>query len=127
MTITQQEIMDEFKQAQGQAGGQPAGGASDQDAAGGSSGSGGYGNAQNQSFHQGQTGGPDEGPQHPSARELSRGEQYDMEQGGGRADDSVDFGEELKEGSDEGQERGQRWLDENADIDRGATSEGQQP
>jgi len=60
VTISNREIQDEFKQAQAQGSGQQLGGgpgASDRDAAGGSSGTGGYGNAQNQSFHQGQTAG----------------------------------------------------------------------
>ncbi len=114
MTISNREIREEFKQAQAQGGGQQLGGGgnpADQDAAGGSSGAGGYGNAQNQSFHQGQTGGRDENPSHPARRELSRGERFDLEQGGGRADDAVDFESELQEG----------------DIDAGARSEGQQP
>ena len=96
MTITNREVIDEFKQAQAQGSGQQIGGgagSADRDAAGGSSGSGGYGNAQNQSFHQGQTGGPDESPEHPASRELSRGERFDLEQGGGRGDDAVDFEE----------------------------------
>ena len=130
MTITNREVVDEFKQAQAQGAGQQLGGgpgAADQDAAGGSSGSGGYGNAQNQSLHQGQTGGPDEGPSHPVTRELSRGERFDMEQDGGRSDDAVDFEEELKEDQQEHQDRGQRWIDDNGGLDEGATTEGQQP
>jgi hypothetical protein len=130
MTISNRDVIDEFKQAGAQGSGQQLGGgpgASDQDAAGGSSGTGGYGNAQNQAFHQGQTGGPDQAPTHPSTRELSRGERYDMEQGGGRADDAVDFEEELKEDQQEHQDRGQRWLDDNGDLDQGAVTEGQQP
>ena len=114
MTIRDSEIQDEFKQAQAQGGGQQLGGgagASDNDAAGGSSGTGGYGNAQNQSFHQGQNGGPDENPAHPVRRELSRGERFDLEQGGGRAADAVDFEEDLTE----------------TGADGGAVTEGQQP
>lgn len=114
MTISNREIMDEFKEAQAQGGGRQIGGGAepaDQDAAGGSSGTGGYGDAQNQSFHQGQTGGPDEAPGPPARRELSRGERYDLEQGGGRADDAVDFEEDLKEGR----------------SDAGAVTGGQQP
>jgi hypothetical protein len=108
--INDREVRDEFKQAQAMGGGQQLGGgpgASDQDAAGGSSGTGGYGNAQNQSFHQGQ---PSD-PQKPVTRELSRGERFDMEQGGGRADDAVDFEQELADG----------------EADSGAVTEGQQP
>jgi hypothetical protein len=114
VTINNNEIRDEFKQAQAQGGGQQLGGAADpadQDAAGGSSGTGGYGNAQNQSFHQGQTGGPDAQPEHPARRELSRGERFDLEQGGGRAADAVDFEAELQAGP----------------ADAGAVTEGQQP
>ena len=61
MAINEQDVRDEFKQAQAQSGGQQVGGGpgvSDRDGAGGSSGTGSYGNAQNQSFHQGQTGAP---------------------------------------------------------------------
>jgi hypothetical protein len=128
MAINNREIIDEFKQAQAQGGGQQMGGgpeASDQDAAGGSSGSGGYGDAQNQSLHQGQTGGPDESSDHPARRELSRGERFDLEQGGGRADDAVDLGEELSEDQQERQDRGQRWIDEQGDLDKGPVTEGQ--
>jgi len=117
MAIDNEEVTEEFKLAQTQAqpaermlGGAPS--ASDQDAAGGSSGTGGYGNAQNQSFHQGQNGGPDSQAEHPTTRELSRGERFDLEQGGGRGPDSVDFEAELAE---EGQ------------PDAGAVTEGQQP
>ena len=130
MTITNREVVDEFKQAQSQGAGPQLGGgpgSADQDAAGGSSGSGGYGNAQNQNSHQGQTGGPDEGPSHPATRELSRGERFDMEQGGGRSDDAVDFEEELKEDQQEHQDRGQRWIDDNGGLDEAATMGGQQP
>jgi len=110
VTISNREARDEFKQAQAQGGGQQLGGGAgpeDQDAAGGSSGTGGYGNAQNQSFHQGQT----TDPQKPVTRELSRGERFDMQQGGGRASDAVDFEQELVEG----------------EADRGAVTKGQQP
>ncbi|WP_114952742.1 hypothetical protein [Sphingosinicella terrae] len=68
-----------------QVGGGP--GASDMASPGGSSGSGGYGKAQNQQFHQGQQDsgvgvrGADEG--------LGRGERFDEAQGGGRGADSV--------------------------------------
>ena len=130
MTISNREIRDEFKQAQAQGGGQQLGGgaeAGDQDAAGGSSGTGGYGNAQNQSFHQGQTGGPDEAPQHPARRELSRGERFDLEQGGGRADDAVDFETELGDDQQARENRGQDWLDAQSGPDAAAVTEGQQP
>ena len=66
-----------------QVGGGP--GAADMAGPGGSSGSGGYGKAQNQQLHQGQQAGGgrrgDEG--------LSRGERFDEQQGGGRGADSV--------------------------------------
>ena len=125
MTIKDSEIQDEFKQQQARGGGEQLGGGpggSDEDAAGGSSGTGGYGNAQNQSFHQGQTGGPDENVPHPASRELSRGERFDMEQGGGRAADGVDFEEELQE-----DRQGQDYIDGLSDADSKAVTEGQQP
>lgn len=130
MTISNREVVDEFKQAQAQGGGQQLGGgaeAGDQDAAGGSSGTGGYGNAQNQSFHQGQTGEPDEGPQHPARRELSRGERFDLEQGGGRAGDAVDFEAELSDDQQERENRGQDWLDAQSGSGGGDVTERQQP
>ncbi len=124
MTIKDSEIQDEFRQQARGSGQQLDGGpgGSDQDAAGGSSGTGGYGNAQNQSNHQGQTGGPDENVPHPARRELSRGERFDMEQGGGRAADGVDFEEELQE-----DRRGQDYIDSLGDADSKAVTEGQQP
>ena len=65
-----------------QIGGGP--GQSDMGAPGGSSGSGGYGNAQNQANHQGQE-------TRPSGHDMSqsRGELFDEQQGGGRDADSV--------------------------------------
>jgi hypothetical protein len=121
VTISNREVRDEFKQAQAQGGGQQLGGgaeAADQDAAGGSSGTGGYGNAQNQSLHQGQ---PSD-PQKPVTRELSRGERFDLEQGGGRAADAVDFEQELQE-----DRQGEAFLAQASDADAGAVTEGQQP
>ena len=111
MTITNREVIDEFKQAQAQGGGQQLGGgpeAADQDAAAGSSGTGGYGNAQNQSFHQGQT----TDPQKPVTREISRGERYDMEQGGGRASDSLGSDDDLDGDERALHDEGQRFIDE---------------
>lgn len=72
---------------QGETGGAQLGGGpeqSDMAAPGGSSGTGGYGNAQNQANHQGQQTGR-------SGHDLgqSRGERFDEEQGGGRGADSV--------------------------------------
>jgi hypothetical protein len=130
VTISNREIRDEFKQAQSQGGGQQLGGgasASDQDSDGGSSGTGGYGNAQNQSLHQGQNGGPDESPQHPVRRELSRGERYDLEQGGGRADDAVDFEAEVREDRLAPEDRGQAWIDAQQGSDGDTVTDGQQP
>jgi hypothetical protein len=72
---------------QGETGGAQLGGGpdpSDMAAPGGSSGTGGYGNAQNQSNHQGQQTGV---PGHDLTQ--SRGERFDEAQGGGRGADSV--------------------------------------
>lgn len=121
MTIKNSEILDEFKQAQAQGGGSQLGGgptAADEDAAGGSSGAGGYGNAQDHANLPGQT----EDHQKPVTRELSRGDRFDMEQGGGRADDAVDFGDDLQADERERESLGQRFID-----DQGAATEGQQP
>lgn len=136
MAINGEDVRNEFKaaQAQGQSAGQMAGGApgeSDQDAAGGSGGTGGYGKAQNQSFHQGQTGGPDENVEHPATRELSRGERFDVEQGGGRSSDEVDFEAELAEDQAAHQDHGQGFIasegETDTGADAGAVTEGQQP
>jgi len=111
VTIENREVTDEFKQAGAQAGGSQLGGgaeAADQDAAGGSSGTGGYGSAQNQANHQGQ---PSDYHK-PVTRELSRGERYDLEQGGGRAADAIDTEDELTPAERERAELGQRYLDE---------------
>jgi hypothetical protein len=120
MDISRDEIREEFQQAQAQAGGTMLGGgveAADQDAAGGSSGAGGYGQAQNRTLQQDRS-----GDATPATRELSRGERFDMEQGGGRASDAVDVERELQEGQREHQDRGQRFIDE-----EGAATEGRQP
>jgi len=127
VTITNQEVIDEFKEAQArvQGGGSQLGGGAaeaDLDSAGGSSGTGGYGNGQNQANHQGQDPGPDANPEKPVTRELSRGERYDLAQGGGRADDAVDFGRDLTQDERDRQERGQRFID-----GQGGVTEGQQP
>jgi hypothetical protein len=114
VTISKGEVADEFKQAQAQGGGRQIGGgpeAADQDGAGGSSGTGGYGNAQNQSFHQGGTDDPDK----PVTRELSRGERFDLEQGGGRASDALDS-DEAEDRDDQAQDQAQQFIDEH---DRG--------
>jgi hypothetical protein len=72
---------------QGEKGGTQLGGGPDQSdmaSPGGSSGTGGYGNAQNQANHQGQE-------VRPSGHDMhqSRGELFDEQQGGGRGFDSV--------------------------------------
>ncbi|HWH17275.1 MAG TPA: hypothetical protein VNT77_02925 [Allosphingosinicella sp.] len=59
--------------------------ASDMDQAGGSSGTGGYGKAQNQQNHQGQQ----VGYGNSSDGSQSRGERFDEEQGGGRSTDTI--------------------------------------
>ena len=86
---------DQQQSGQGTTGGQQMGGGASQDdnkQSGGSSGTGGYGDAQNQQFHQGQQdnrdGLADYGGQGiasgRSEEEQSRGERFDEEQGGGR-------------------------------------------
>jgi hypothetical protein len=127
MSISNREVIDEFKEAQaaGRTGGSQAGGgpsAADQDASGGSSGTGGYGKAQNQSLHQGQ-----EGPGAPliNREEVSRGERFDLEQGGGRGIDALDSDgdddaaldpdEAIREDQQEHQDQGQRWIEEHGD------------
>ncbi len=72
-----------------QAGGGP--GASDNKAPGGSSGTGGYGQGQNQANHQGQDnpyGNAQSG--YGSGQDLDRGQSYDAQQGGGRSAEDVD-------------------------------------
>ena len=118
MTITNREVIEEFQeqQRQAQTGGKMFGGgaeSADQDAAGGSSGEGGYGNAQNQQFHQGQSAGPDAQTAPGSNPDgLSRGERFDLEQGGGRGVDSLDTNNELQEDQQAHQDRGQSIADE---------------
>ena len=109
MTITDREVIEEFREQQklGQTGGRMIGGgpdASDLDSAGGSSGTGGYGNAQNQNQN--------DGPDAQTARGtnpdgLSRGERFDLEQGGGRSSDELDTTNELEEDQQAHQDRGQ--------------------
>ena len=95
-----------------QVGGGP--GPSDMAAPGGSSGSGGYGRAQNQQFHQGQ--------QQESAGRvdgLSRGERFDEAQGGGRGADDLATGEsEFAEDQAEHQDRGQSVAEAEAGSER---------
>ena len=131
MTITNQEVIDEFKDAQGMArsGGAQAGGgpsAADQDAAGGSSGGGGYGAAQLDSLGVGEAG----GGAPVTGDGLSRGERLDMEANGGRGDDALDADgdedaaldpdEPLKQDSQEHQDQGQRWIDEHGGAPDGS-------
>ena len=77
------EILDE---QQAPAAGRQVGGISDadMDQAGGSSGTGGYGNAENQQHHQG-TGTRSPSGNAPDAGGEQRGERFDEEQGGGRS------------------------------------------
>ena len=79
---------------------------SDSQAPGGSSGTGGYGNAQNQQFHQGQQDGSLSGRDSDPA--LDRGDRFDEQQGGGRGDDAVtvnadDFEQDQAAHQDRGQ------------------------
>lgn len=130
MTITNREVIEEFKdaQAQAQTGGRQVGGgpsAADQDAAGGSSGEGGYGAAQIDSLGRGEDGG-----RHVPGDGLSRGERFDLEQGGGRGDDALDADgdadaaldpdEPLRQDQREHQDQGQRWIDEHGGAPDGS-------
>ena len=97
-----------------QAGGGP--GPSDMAAPGGSSGTGGYGEAQNQQFHQGQN---DRGTPASGGDGLARGDRFDEAQGGGRSSDRVSAGEADDFASDqaEHQDRGQSVAEAEADED----------
>lgn len=95
-------------QMQQDTGGEQMGGGpsqSDMAAPGGSSGSGGYGQAQNQASHQGQQ----QAQQSSQGRGQSRGEAYDEQQGGGR-----DFGSVRQQGGSDPAE--DRQLDQQADA-----------
>ena len=97
------------KQAGLQTGGSQAGGGpgpSNMAAPGGSGGTGGYGEAQNQQFHQGQQ---ERRQDQNSGDGLSRGERFDEAQGGGRGRDEVSSGDSDDLASDqaEHQDRGQ--------------------
>ena len=131
MTITNQEVIDEFKDVQGmaQTGGTQAGGgpsAADQDAAGGSSGEGGYGAARIDSLGAGE----ESGGAHVPGDGLSRGERLDVQANGGRGDDAVDDerdedaaldpDEPLKQDQQEHQDQGQRWIDEHSGAPDGS-------
>jgi hypothetical protein len=118
MTITDREVIEEFRDQQklAQTGGQMIGGGpgqSDMDSAGGSSGTGGYGNAQNQQSHQGQNEGPDsQSAPGTNPDGLSRGERFDLEQGGGRGPDELDRTNELEVDQQAHQHRGQSVAEE---------------
>ena len=87
-----------------QVGGGPS--ASDMAAPGGSSGTGGYGNAQNQQFHQGQQDGRLSGRDSDPA--LDRADRFDEQQGGGRGDDAVTMNaDDLEADQAAHQDRGQ--------------------
>lgn len=112
-----EELPRNQEQSGNTSGGRQVGGGpspSDTRAPGGSSGTGGYGNAQNQQFHQGQQE-ADEG----NARvepELSRGERFDEAQGGGRGSVSVGADDDtLRRDQAAHQDRGQSIADEEAD------------
>jgi hypothetical protein len=125
MPITNEQVRDEFKDAQRQAatGGSQTGGgpnASDEDAAGGSSGEGGYGQGQNQAFRQGQAVGPDEIGDLRTSSGLSRGERFDQEQGGGRGDDQVDMMDDLAADQNAHQDQGQGYIATEGECDTGA-------
>ena len=109
MAISDREVIEEFRDQQklAQTGGRMIGGGpgvSDLDSDGGSSGTGGYGKAQDQ---QSQDSGPDsraESGANPDG--LSRGERFDVEQGGGRGPDELTTNE-LEEDQQAHQDRGQ--------------------
>jgi hypothetical protein len=96
-----------------QVGGGPS--ASDMAAPGGSSGTGGYGNAQNQQLHQGQEGGTLSGGRGEEWQE--RGERFDEAQGGGRGEQSVSGDNDLAADQAAHQDRGQAFAREEADRD----------
>ena len=93
MAISNSEVIEEFKQAQG--------------------------------FRPAQSGGQGGEMEQSLSSELSRGERFDLEQGGGRGDDAVEAEDELEQDQQEHQDRGQRCIDENGPGEGGAT-EGQQ-
>lgn len=95
-----------------QIGGGP--GPSDMGAAGGSSGTGGYGNAQNQQLHQGQQ--QDVPARGRSDERLDRGERFDEQQGGGRGPDAVSR-DDLADDQAAHQDRGQTIAETESDRD----------
>ena len=88
-------MADESTSGGTQIGGGP--GQSDMASPGGSSGSGGYGNAQNQANHQGQE-------VRPSGHDMhqSRGELFDEQQGGGRDAESISSDDVAQVGGSDG-------------------------
>jgi hypothetical protein len=105
------QVQDGIAASGRQAGGGPT--ASDRAASGGSSGVGGYGKAQNQQFHQGQQrDGPSGGA---SGEELSRGDRFDAQQGGGRDASSVGGDDDLERDKAAHQDRGQGIAEEEVD------------
>ena len=106
-----------------QAGGGP--GTSDKGAPGGSSGTGGYGKAQNQANHQGQDnpyGGAQSG--YGSGQDLDRGQAFDAQQGGGRSADDVDVDQSEADQRDarETAQADEFLADQQAHQDRGQSS-----
>ena len=96
-----------------QIGGGPS--APDMAAPGGSSGTGGYGNAQNQQLHQGQQ---DAALPGGRAEEWQdRGDRFDEAQGGGRGDDGVTGADDLAADQAAHQDRGQAAAREESDRD----------
>lgn len=94
-----------------QLGGGP--GYADMTSGAGSSGTGGYGNAQNQQLHQGQH---DDSMARQSDERLSRGEAFDEQQGGGCGPDSVSIDrDQLARDQREHQDRGQSIAKDEAD------------
>ena len=106
--IGRNEIDSDSNAQQRSPGGDQTGGgpeSSDMAAPGGSSGTGGYGSAQNQQFHQGQQ---ERGIIGRKEEGQSRGDRFDEAQGGGRDEASVGLAEEdLKEDQAAHQDRGQ--------------------
>jgi len=99
------------------AGRQVGGGPSEADMAapGGSSGSGGYGAAQNQQLHQGQNDGSLSGGR--GEEWQSRGDRFDEAQGGGRGDRSISSEDDLGEDQAAHQDRGQSVAEAESDRD----------
>ena len=88
---------------------------SDMAAPGGSSGTGGYGNAQNQQIHQGQQDATLSGGRGQEGQ--SRGERFDEGQGGGRGGQSVSSDEALGTDQAAHQDRGQSVAEAESDRD----------